>query len=526
MGFYSREAAKEGARILYGEVQAISRTASGMPSLTVRAHIGRDILLDASFVTVATGINAHCGHDYRDDPLIASFKQFNPSFVPGRSRKSLIFELEVGDDYLAHNLRREIYFIEAGSKRLALEHTALIPKGKFLTVAMIGEGIDNAVLPRDSQQIVRAFLTLPQIDRILPGIAAAPITCCCIPRMTVTTAKCPFADRFAIIGDAVGSRLNKDGLFSAHATASLLAKTVLHEGVDKQALARGYGKAIKWLGADNRFGRMVFGASRVAFTMPRGKPHRVPGICHRVQGARRAQPALERRAVEDRQRHGRLSGSAPGDVRLPRAAVHSRRRGGHAEERGVRGALRSEMGGLRALSDRGAEGEARSAQGATWRTAWEMELGKSPDFERMYAIKIRGSAEEIMEELAKFGRPEARFVNLRFVNVRQTQGDPQPRRIGDSIQNTLLWTRLGNAVEQKSRVRNSALSGRRAAGGARETYFQRRPDQGGKPQARHLHLIRLQAWQGHCESAYMGRGQVVVSGIRARSRLEPCPVHH
>jgi hypothetical protein len=61
------------------------------------------------------------------------------------------------------------------------------------------------------------------IGRILPGIEGAPIACACIPRMTVTTAKSPFGDRFAIIGDAVGSRLNKDGLFSAHVTASLLA---------------------------------------------------------------------------------------------------------------------------------------------------------------------------------------------------------------------------------------------------------------------------------------------------------------
>jgi hypothetical protein len=53
-----------------------------------------------------------------------------------------------------------------------------------------------------------------------------------------------------------------------------------------------------------------------------------------------------------------------------------------------------------------------------------MELGKSPDFERMYAIKIRGSEEEIMEELAKFGQPNARFLKLRFVDMRQIQGTP------------------------------------------------------------------------------------------------------
>jgi hypothetical protein len=55
-----------------------------------------------------------------------------------------------------------------------LEHTALVPKGRFLTVAMIGKCIDEADLPRDSRRIVHDFLTLPQIERILPGIAEAP----------------------------------------------------------------------------------------------------------------------------------------------------------------------------------------------------------------------------------------------------------------------------------------------------------------------------------------------------------------
>jgi hypothetical protein len=51
-----------------------------------------------------------------------------------------------------------------------------------------------------------------------------------------------------------------------------------------------------------------------------------------------------------------------------------------------------------------------------------MELGEAPEFERMYAIKIRGEAEEIMEELAQFGDPNARFLNLRFVEVRRIEG--------------------------------------------------------------------------------------------------------
>jgi len=475
-GYLLREAVKEGARILYGEVQAISYTPSGMPSLAVKMpsaqgppehpapepgkhsgfvpQAGTHISLDASFVTVATGINAHCGHDYRDDPLIDSVKQFNPGFAPGRARKTLIFELDVGEDYLQRNLHREIYFIEHGSKRFALEHTALIPKGRFLTVAMMGKGIDAAVLPRDTHEIVHEFLTLPQIDRILPRIAAVPITCACVPRMAVTTAKSPIADRFAIIGDAVGSRLNKDGLFSAHATSSLLAQTVLHDGIDKQALARGYGKAIKWLAADNRFGRTVFGISRVAFTRP---------LVSRIM----YQAFATECKVRDRR-------SRPLSVVLWKIAS------GTADYREIfremcsYGVLRSILVGA-AVTLRNVVFEAlfglkwgeygrfptvvlkekREVLKDDFARSLGEKFGELPDFERMYAIKIRGSAEEIMEELAKFGRPDARFVNLRFVNVRQTHG--VPNQVGSVIRYRIPFFGLGSDMKLAKRVRFETL---------------------------------------------------------------------
>jgi flavin-dependent dehydrogenase len=448
-GFLLGEAVKEGARILNGEVQAIAYAASGMPSLTVRTQSEEKVSLVASFVTIATGVNAHCGLDYRDDALITSVKRLNPAFVPGRSRRTFIFELDVGEDYLRRNLHREIYFIEYGSKRLSLEHTALIPKGRFLTVAMIGKCIDDAVLPRDGQQIIHDFLTLPQIDRILPGIQATPIACACIPSMTVTTAKSPFGDRFAIIGDAVGSRLNKDGLFSAHATASRLAQTMLHDGIDKQALARGYGKAINWLVADNRFGRMVFGMSRVAFTQP---------VVSRIM--------YQAFATECKVRDER---SRPLSVSLWKIAS------GTADYREVLGqmcgygVLRSILVGaavtLRNVAFEVLFGlkwgeygryptvvlkEKREVLKGDLASSLGMELGKSPDFERMYVIKIRCSEEEIMEELAKFGQPKAKFVNLRFVNVRQIQG--VPNQVGSVIRYRIPFVGLGAEMQLTKRV--------------------------------------------------------------------------
>jgi flavin-dependent dehydrogenase len=448
-GFLLGEALKKGARVLYGKVEAIAYAASGMPRLTVRTQSGERIPLEAGFVTIATGINAHGGLDYRNDTLIASLKGLNPAFVPGKSRKAFIFELEVGEEYLARHMHREMYFIEYASKHLALEHTALVPKGRFLTVAMIGKCIDEAVLAGDSQRIVHDFLTLPQIERILPGIGAAPIACACAPRMTVSTAKSPFGDRFAVIGDAVGSRLNKDGLYSAHVTASRLAHTVLQDGIDKQALAKGYGKAIQWLAADNSFGRMVFGASRVAFTRP---------VLSRI--------TYQAFATECKVRDERSR---------PLSAVLWKIASGTADYRQVfqemcsYGVLRSVLAGaavtLRNVAFEALLGlkwgeygryptvvlkEKRESLKEVLASSLGMELGESPDFERMYAIKIRGSEEETMQELAKFGQPKAGFLKLRWVEVRQIQG--APNQVGSVIRYRIPSLGLGTELRLSKRV--------------------------------------------------------------------------
>jgi flavin-dependent dehydrogenase len=448
-GFLLGEAMKEGARLEFGDVQGISYDASWMPVLALKALSGENVSLDASFVAIATGINPHYGQDNSADALIASMKQLNPSFVPGRARRSLIFELDVGEDYLVRNMNREIYFIEYGSKQLALEHTALIPKGRFLTVAIIGKCVDEANLPQDSRRIIHEFLTLPQVARILPGIAAAPYACICAPRMTVSTAASPFGDRFAVIGDAVGSRLNKDGLYSAQITASRLAHAVLHEGIDRRALARGYGRTVRWLVNDNRSGHIVFAVSRAAFAMP---------VMSRIMYQAFA---LEYKVRDERSRP--LSGmlwkiaSGTADYRevlremLSWSVLRSILVGAAVTLRNLAvewtlGMKWGEYGRYPAVVAM----EKREALKETLASSLEMELDTSPDFERMYSIKIRGSEADIMEELAKYGQPDGRLVKLRFVHMRQIYGTPN--EVGSVIRYRVPFLQLGAELHMTKKV--------------------------------------------------------------------------
>jgi flavin-dependent dehydrogenase len=422
-GFLLGEAVKEGARVLAGEVRSIDRQESGTLQLAVRTPEDRQgqTLLDPAFVAIATGVNAHCGQDFRQDTLVACLQRLNPAFAPGKTRRALIFELDVGEEYLGRHMRREVYFIEYGSKNLPLEHTALVPKGRFLTVAMLGKCIDEAVFPGDRLRIVREFLALPQIGRILPGIDPASLACACTPRMTVTTARSPFGDRFAVIGDAVGARLNKDGLYSAHVTASRLAWAVLHDGIDARTLAHSYGKVVRWLAADNRFGRVVFSLSRAAFNRPLVGRITYQAFATefkvRDQGHRPLGQVLWKIASGTADyRDVLLQMCSPGVLGsiLTGAAVT------------VRNVILEFLFGLK-WGEYGRYPtvvlkEKREAVKELIAASLRIPVWVSPDYERMYVIKIRGSAEEIIDELGKFGEAGSPFLNLRFVEVRRVSG--------------------------------------------------------------------------------------------------------
>ncbi len=155
-----------------------------------------------------------------------------------------------------------------------------------------------------------------------------------------------------------------------------------------------------------------------------------------------------------------------------------------------------------------------------------MELGESPDFERMYAIKIRGSEEEIMQEMAKFGHPNARFLKLRLVEVRQIQG--APNQVGSVIRYRIPLLGLGAELRLTKRVGCETLLYQvdERLVGARETHLQRGADQARKQPALHLCGLRLQARQGLRESGSMEGNQSTVSRIRARCGVEPCSVQH
>jgi flavin-dependent dehydrogenase len=419
-----KKASEDGAQILGGEVGKIEPSDSGMLRLATRLASGIELSIPASFVAVATGVNAESDNDYRDSEVIRSIQRMNPDFIPAGLRKTILFELQVPRETLRKNLNNQIHLMRYGSQASSLEHIALVPKEEYLTVAAIGKLIDQAVLPEETPKVIRRILELPQLIKILPDIASSPVVCACSPMVTVSVARNPYADGLAIIGDAVGSHLYQDALYAAHLTASRLASVVLREGTDKEALERTYGKTVKRLSWDNRCGNLVFRLMQLAFSKPllrrivyqafatelkiRDKSRRPLGeVLWKIAGA----DADYRETLRGMLHYGFLRSVMIGGLLIT-----------------LRNILTEFLLGLKW----GAYGryptvilkEKRDRLKADISSSLGTVLDESPDFERMYAIKIMAARRRIFEDLGKFGDDRRSYLRLRFVDIARTSGLP------------------------------------------------------------------------------------------------------
>jgi CRP-like cAMP-binding protein len=132
-----------------------------------------------------------------------------------------------------------------------LEFAALIPKGDYVTVCLLGKDIDDA--------LVQLFLDASEVKLCLPPDWEMPRDVChCSPRINTRAAHAPFADRIVFIGDAGATRLYKDGLGAAYRTAKAAAVTALFEGVSARDFQRCYAPVCRTIEFDNGIGKLMF----------------------------------------------------------------------------------------------------------------------------------------------------------------------------------------------------------------------------------------------------------------------------
>ena len=137
-----------------------------------------------------------------------------------------------------------------------LEFAAVIPKGDYVTVCLLGEDIDK--------ELFEAFLNSPEVKQCMPpNWHQDQFACQCSPRMNNHAATHPYGDRIVFIGDCGVTRLYKDGIGGAYRTAKAAATTALFHGITAEDFKKHYLPACNTIDTDNSFGKVIFSVTNL-----------------------------------------------------------------------------------------------------------------------------------------------------------------------------------------------------------------------------------------------------------------------
>jgi flavin-dependent dehydrogenase len=276
-----QKAIGKGARVVRGRADGVE-IEEGRPVLKLRggARERYDLL------AVAVGVNS---------PIVQAFEAAGIGYTKPAVTKTFIREYHLGRDLISRTIGSSMHVFLLTIPRL--EFAAVIPKGDYVTVCLLGEDIDN--------ELVEAFLGAPEVRRCFPPDWQPDLKSCqCMPHINVRGPDRPYSDRILFVGDCGVTRLYKDGIGAAYRTSKAAARTAVFEGVSADAFRRCYGPVCGTIAADNVMGRLAFVFTRVV---------------RHVRVARRAilrmTVAEQRRPGESRRMSGILwdmfSGSAP-----------------------------------------------------------------------------------------------------------------------------------------------------------------------------------------------------------------------
>ena len=184
-----------------------------------------------------------------NSPALSIFEKLVDKYRRPATRKAFITELPFGREAISGELGNSMHVFLL--KFPGLDFAAFVPKGDFITLCLIGEGINN--------ELKEAFTAHPALEGILPGEGVGIASQChCSPNASLGDAVHPFGDRVVLIGDCGIARLNKDGIGSAYRTAKVAATAAIFEGISSDNFQQHYWPICKSIINDNGYGRFIF----------------------------------------------------------------------------------------------------------------------------------------------------------------------------------------------------------------------------------------------------------------------------
>jgi flavin-dependent dehydrogenase len=234
-------AVERGAKVIQARVEEVARV-DGRPTLRVRN--GEASAYD--LVVVATGVNSS---------ILKTFEGLGIGYERPKLTKTLIREYCLGQAAIDASLGSAMHVFLLNIPRL--EFAALIPKGDYVTMCLLGEDIDNA--------LGDTFAAAPEVRAVMPeGWDPEVRSCQCLPHINVHGVAKPYADRMVFIGDSGVTRLYKDGIGAAYRTAKAAARAAVFEGVSERAFREHYEPVCQAIRGDNRIGAWAFVLTRLA----------------------------------------------------------------------------------------------------------------------------------------------------------------------------------------------------------------------------------------------------------------------
>ena len=200
---------------------------------------GNDVM-EADLVVGAFGVNS---------TTWKVFEGLDMGYKRPETTSAFITELELGREVISENFGSSIHFFLIPEPK-NIKFAALIPKGDFVTLCILGKDVD--------QETVEALVNTPVARRLLPEGILDNKFCKCFPKLTLSTAAGGFGDRMVIIGDAGSTRLFKDGIGASYIMGKAAATTAVLHGVSKEHFAEHYLPVYNRTKIDNMFGRFVY----------------------------------------------------------------------------------------------------------------------------------------------------------------------------------------------------------------------------------------------------------------------------
>ena len=269
-GYLQRLAIEKGANLVHRLVTDVSHDGDRM-----RLECADGFHDEYELVVLASGINSR---------LTADLERRAGGFRKPAPTKAFICEFKLGREVIRETLGPSMHVFLLDIPRL--EFAALIPKGEYTTLALLGDDIDEEMMER--------FFASPEVQNCFPGGQIPDHVCHCYPRMNIDGAKPPYADRMVLIGDCGTTRLFKDGIGAAYRAAKAAARTAVFHGVAAEDFEAHYWPTCRNVQVDNRFGKLLFavagliqkarfarrGVLRMTITEQQhpGKPKRMSGV--------------------------------------------------------------------------------------------------------------------------------------------------------------------------------------------------------------------------------------------------------